>query len=55
MRGGVKIHHQWHASRICPAVANEAYVRSKVMPRDLVANQGQDWGRLRTLDERVAA
>lgn len=43
----VTIHHQWHPSRICPAVANETYVRGKEYPRDLVANQGREWGMLR--------
>lgn len=52
---GLSLHHQWHPSRICPAVANEAYVRGKEFPRDLVANQGYEWGRLRTLDEARAA
>lgn len=36
--------HQWHPSRIEPAVENEQYFRSKKLPRDLVANQGIEWG-----------
>lgn len=45
---GVTVHHQWHPSRIEPAAANEAHVRAKEFPRDLVANVGRRWGRLLT-------
>lgn len=41
---GVTVHHQWHPSRICPAVENEAYVRNKNLSTDLVANRNIDWG-----------
>ena len=36
--------HQWHPSRICEAVENEAYVRAKRWPQDIVANVGREWG-----------
>lgn len=35
----IKVMHQWHESRIEPAVANESYVRGKIFPRDLIANR----------------
>lgn len=40
--------HQWHPSRIEPAVENEAYARAKEFPRDLVANKGMAWGTIKT-------
>lgn len=36
----IEVMHQWHPSRIEPAVENEAHVRGKIFPRDLVANRG---------------
>lgn len=42
----VRVRHQWHPSRIEPAVENETYLRSKEFPRDIVANQGRKWGQL---------
>ena len=35
----IRVLHQWHPSRIEPAVENEAYIRAKEFPRDLVANR----------------
>ena len=45
---GILLRHQWHESRVEPAVENEAYARSREYPRDLVANAGQEWGRILT-------
>lgn len=41
---GPEAHHQWHPSRIEPAIENEAYVRAKKLPDDLIANKGKSWG-----------
>lgn len=40
----VEGYHQWHPSRIEPAVENERYVRAKTFPEDLIANRGVEWG-----------
>lgn len=45
---GVEVHHQWHKSRIEPAVENEAHARAKIFPRDLVANAGRQRGRIKS-------
>ena len=43
---GARAFHQWHEPRNNAAQAdlNEAVVRSKVWPRDIVANAGREWG-----------
>lgn len=44
---GVGVLHRWHESRIEPARENEEYARAKEFPRDMVANEGSDWGTIR--------
>lgn len=41
-----RVRHQWHPSRIEPAVENETYVRAKEFPRDIVANRDRELGRV---------
>jgi glycosyltransferase involved in cell wall biosynthesis len=36
--------HLWHGPRWCDQVANEAYFKAKVFPRDILANAGREWG-----------